>query len=50
MELLGDMGPVESCFGPFREGVVSVQDRCMVCAKRTIGSEIVLDATEGTPW
>ena len=22
----------------------SVQDRCMVCAKRTIGSEIVLDA------
>ena len=22
---------------------VSVQDRCMVCAKRTIGSEIVLD-------
>ena len=24
--------------------LVSVQDRCMVCAKRTIGSEIVLDA------
>jgi hypothetical protein len=23
---------------------VSVQDRCTVCAKRTIGSEIVLDA------
>ena len=23
---------------------MSVQDRCMVCAKRTIGSEIVLDA------
>ena len=22
---------------------MSVQDRCMVCAKRTIGSEIVLD-------
>ena len=22
----------------------SVQDRCMVCAKRTIGSETVLDA------
>jgi hypothetical protein len=22
---------------------VSVQDRCMVCARRTIGSEIVLD-------
>ena len=24
--------------------LVSVQDRCMVCAKRTIGSEAVLDA------
>ena len=23
----------------------SVQDRCMVCAKRTIGSETVLDAS-----
>jgi hypothetical protein len=26
-----------------------VQDRCMVCAKHTIGSEIVLDAPDGTP-
>ena len=26
----------------------SVQDRCMVCARRTIGSEIVLDETDGT--
>ena len=25
-----------------------VQDRCTVCAKRTIGSEIVLDAPDGT--
>ena len=25
--------------------LVSVQDRCMVCARHTIGSEIVLDAT-----
>jgi hypothetical protein len=24
--------------------LVSVQDRCMVCAKHTIGSEIALDA------
>jgi hypothetical protein len=29
--------------------LVSVQDRCTVCAKRTIGSEIVLDAPDGTP-
>jgi hypothetical protein len=29
--------------------LVSVQDRCMVCAKSTIDSEIVLDAPDGTP-
>jgi hypothetical protein len=29
--------------------LVSVQDRCTVCAKRTIGLEIVLDATDNTP-
>ena len=29
--------------------LVSMQDRCMVCAKRTIGSEIVLDTPDGTP-
>jgi hypothetical protein len=28
--------------------LVSVQDRCMVCTKHTIGSEIVLDAPDGT--
>ena len=27
---------------------MSVQDRSMVCARRTIGSEIVLDAPDGT--
>ena len=29
--------------------LVSVQDRCLVCAKHTIGSEIILDAPDGTP-
>ena len=29
--------------------LVSVQDRCTVRAKCTIGSEIVLDAPDGTP-
>ena len=29
--------------------LVSVQDRFMVCAKRTIGSDIVVDAPNGTP-
>jgi hypothetical protein len=26
--------------------LVSVQDRCMVCAKHTVGSEIILDAPD----
>jgi hypothetical protein len=38
MELIGD---VETVLG-------SVQDRCMVCARHTIGLEIVLDAPDGT--
>jgi hypothetical protein len=29
--------------------LVSVQDRCTVCAKCTKGSEIILDAPDGTP-
>ena len=29
--------------------LILTQDRCMVCAKRTIGSENVLDAPDGTP-
>jgi hypothetical protein len=29
--------------------LVSVQQRYMVCAKRNIGLEIVLDAPDGTP-
>jgi hypothetical protein len=28
--------------------LVSVQDRCMVCAKHTLGSKIILDAPDGT--
>jgi hypothetical protein len=29
--------------------LVSVQDRCMVCAKRTIGLGIIFNETDGTP-
>jgi hypothetical protein len=29
--------------------LVLLQDRCMLCAKRTIGSQIVLDTLDGTP-
>ena len=28
--------------------LVSVHDRCIVCARHTIGLEIVLDAPDGT--
>ena len=30
--------------------LVLVQDRCTVCAEHTIGSEIILDAPDGTAW
>ena len=30
--------------------LVSVQDSCMVCAQCTIGSEIVVEVPDGTPW
>ena len=49
MELLGDLGHVESRSLCLEMVLVLVQDRCTVCAKRTIGSEIVLDALDGTP-
>jgi hypothetical protein len=29
--------------------LVSVQDRCTVCAKRIIGSGIILDTPDSTP-
>jgi hypothetical protein len=48
MELLDDVGHVESHFGPLGDSVSVGQDRCTVCAKHTIGSEIILDAPDGT--
>ena len=41
MELLGDVGHVESHLVRLEMVLVLVQDRCTVCAKRTIGSYIV---------
>ena len=50
MAVIGDVGPVESRFGPFGD-IVSVE--CKIGArfrvKHTIGSEIVLNAPDGTP-
>ena len=45
MELLGDLGHVESCSVCLEMVLVLmlvlVQDRCTVCTKCTIGSDIV---------
>jgi hypothetical protein len=49
MELIDDMGLIKSRFGPFGDGVSVSARGCKVCAKRTIGSKIVLDAPNGTP-
>jgi hypothetical protein len=80
MDLLGDVGHVESCFNPFGDSV-TVGARLVhdlrqtyhtliiildapdgkslltrhkwklnsICIERTIGSEIVLDVSDGTP-
>jgi hypothetical protein len=48
MELLGDMGHVESRIVPFGDGV-GVVVRCTMCTKRTIALKIVFDAPDGTP-
>jgi hypothetical protein len=43
MELLGDVGHVESRFGPFGDSVsLQMCDSCMVCTIRTVSSEIIL--------
>ena len=47
MVLLRDEAQVEACFGTL--GDIADVDRCTVCAKRTIGLEIVLDAPDATP-
>ena len=58
MELLVDMGLVECqvtwdmwnlVLVRLETVLVSVHDRCIVCAKRTIGSEMLLHAPDGTP-
>ena len=48
MELLGDVGHVESRSVCLETVLVLMEDRCTVCAKRTIGSDIILDAPDGT--
>ena len=49
MEFLGDVGHMESRSVRLEMVLVLVQDRCTVCAKRSIGLEIGLDVADGTP-
>ena len=46
---LGDDAQVEARFVLLDIEPISMQDRCTVCDERTIGSEIILDASDGTP-
>ena len=49
MVLQGDEAHVEYLISVNLEIVlILTQDSCLVCAERTIGSEIVLDAPDGT--
>jgi hypothetical protein len=43
------VGHVESRFGPFGDSFGVGARYLQVCAKHTVGSEIVLDAPNGTP-
>ena len=49
MVLLCDEAQAEARFGPLGDSANLNVDRCTVCAKHTIGSEIILDAPDGTP-
>ena len=48
MELLGEWVMSNLVLICLNVVLVSVQDRCTVCAKHTIGLEIILDAPDGT--
>ena len=41
MVILGDVGHVESRLVRLEMVLVLVQEKCTVCAKRTVGSDIV---------
>jgi hypothetical protein len=49
MELVSEVGRVESRFSLFEIVLVSMQDGSMIGTKHTIGREIILDALDGTP-
>ena len=48
MVLVGDEAQLEARFVRLEIVLIFTQDRCTVCAECTIGSEIILDAPDGT--
>jgi hypothetical protein len=46
MVLLGDEAQVDDHFGLFGDSANLMQDRCTVCAERTMSSKIILDTPE----
>ena len=48
MVLLGEEAQVEAHFWRLEIVLILTRDGCMVDAERTIGSEIILDALDGT--
>ena len=48
MVLLRDEAQVKAHFGPLGDSANLDVDTCTVCAKHTIGSEIILGAPNGT--
>ena len=46
---LGDEAQVEARFSLSDMVLTLTQDRCAASVKRTLGSEIILDAPDGTP-
>jgi hypothetical protein len=49
MELQGDVGHVKSYIGPFGDSAGVGSRYVQVCAKHTVGSEIIFDAPDSTP-
>ena len=47
---IGEEAQLEARFGLSAVVLILTQDRCMVCVEHTIGSDIILDAPDGTPW
>ena len=49
MVFLGDVSMSKLISVRLEIVLISTHDRCMVCAKHTIGLEIILGGTDGTP-